>query len=230
MITINILTANRIHGNHPAKHPGAGANDVKYPLMEILLATNNRHKAAEIARIVAPVRVLCLADLDLAVDLSGVEDGATYEENALKKARPVAAAAPRAIVVADDSGLEVDALDGRPGLHSARYGGDGPDAKRYELLLGELSGVPPARRAARFICIAAAVFPGGAEYIFKGVREGIITERPRGEGGFGYDPVFLVPETGRTMAELTPDEKNRISHRGIAFRLLRDTLLRTSTA
>ncbi|MFH1538541.1 MAG: RdgB/HAM1 family non-canonical purine NTP pyrophosphatase [bacterium] len=194
--------------------------------MEFVLATENRHKAREIGEIVAPVKVLCLLDLDVEVSLAGVEDGDTYEENAIKKARKVAETVKGKIIVGDDSGIEVAALGGRPGILSARYGGDGlDDAKRYELLLKELEGVEGEGRAALFVCVAAAVYPDGTERYFRGECAGVITGGPRGEGGFGYDPVFFVPESGKTMAEMTPEEKHRVSHRGNAFRKLRDALL-----
>jgi XTP/dITP diphosphohydrolase len=130
--------------------------------------------------------------------------------------------------VADDSGLEVDALGGRPGVHSARYAGDhGNDPLNIRVLLDEMKAVPPERRTARFRTVAVLAFPGrGPAAQTEGRLEGIIAAEPRGNGGFGYDPVFFVPDLGRTCAELSPEEKNKISHRGQAFRKMRDELLR----
>lgn len=196
--------------------------------MQIILASNNANKAEEIRRITAPVEVVTLAELGLNVPFDAVEDGATYEENALKKVRVVGDRA-NGIVVADDSGLEVDALGGRPGIHSARYGGPGlNDRLRCEYLLHEMEMDQCATRAARFICVVAARFPDGTEKIFRGVLEGEITRDIRGESGFGYDPVFLLLEEYLTLAQIGPKEKNRISHRAIAFGLLKDFLLKSA--
>jgi XTP/dITP diphosphohydrolase len=152
------------------------------------------------------------------------ETGATYRDNAILKAR-AAARLTGSPAVADDSGLEVDALGGAPGLLSARYGGPGlDDAGRCARLLAELRDVPEARRTARFRCVLALVEPGGREQVVEGVAEGRIAEAPRGRGGFGYDPVFYYPPLGRTFAELTDAEKAEVSHRGRAARALRRLL------
>ncbi|HQJ10620.1 MAG TPA: RdgB/HAM1 family non-canonical purine NTP pyrophosphatase, partial [Anaerolineae bacterium] len=150
------------------------------------------------------------------------ETGRTYLENALLKARTLAAASGLP-ALADDSGLEVEALEGAPGLHSARYilGGD---EVRYRALLRALEGVPPERRGARFRCVAALVLPDGREFHTEGVCEGVIQTAPSGEGGFGYDPVFFLPEQGCTMAELSFEAKNRISHRARAAQAMRRVL------
>jgi len=153
-----------------------------------------------------------------------VEDGDTCEANAIKKAR-VVSQATGLLAVADDTGLEVDALDGRPGVYAARYAG--PQAT-YEdncrKLLGEMAGVPLDRRTARFVTVAAVALPSQTVEVMTGRLEGLISERPAGARGFGYDPVFYVPELGRTLAELSSEEKNRISHRAKAFAQVRDLL------
>ena len=155
-----------------------------------------------------------------------VEDGLTFEENARKKAEAYSRHAPAEIVVADDSGLEVDALNGAPGVHSARYSADQPhladantgDEANNARVLRELSSVPPERRTARFVCVLAAASEGKTQATFRGVAEGIILDAPRGRNGFGYDPLFYSPQIGKTFAELSAEEKARYSHRGAAFR------------
>jgi XTP/dITP diphosphohydrolase len=194
--------------------------------MRFILASYNRHKAQEIRLIVAPVNVETLADLGIDIPLGDVEDGETYEENAFKKVREVAAHV-KGIVVSDDSGLEVDALGGRPGIHSARYGGAGlTDRERCELLLRETGAAPGKTLASRFVCVVAARLENGVEHAFRWILEGMITHECRGESGFGYDPVFFLPDRGLTVAEIGPEEKNRISHRARAFTMLRDFLLK----
>jgi XTP/dITP diphosphohydrolase len=193
--------------------------------MEIILASFNRHKAREIGAIMAPVGVRSLGEFGIEIDFDAVEDGSTFEENAFKKVR-AAAARVSGIIAADDSGLEVEALGGRPGILSARYGGaEIPDAERCRLLIEELKDVPDAARGARFTCVVAVRYPGGREETFTGELRGMITRKLRGAGGFGYDPVMFVPELGRTVAELAPDEKNSISHRAKAFAALRGSML-----
>ena len=142
------------------------------------------------------------------------ETGATFAENALLKARHYASATGILLTLADDSGLEVDGLNGEPGVHSARYAGAGAsDADRVRLLLSKLVDVPDRLRTARFVCVVALVFGGGREETFCGSREGFITREPRGRNGFGYDPVFYLPEMGKTFAQLEPEAKNGLSHR-----------------
>lgn len=193
---------------------------------KVLLATGNRGKIREIKHI--------LEGLDLEIftldDYPGLkmppEDGATFRDNALIKARHIAKKTGLS-VLADDSGLEVDCLGGLPGVRSARYAGEGAsDKENYLKLLGELSGVPEGKRGARFKCAVAFVVPGGVEEVFEGSFEGVIAPEARGGGGFGYDPVFFIPELKKTAAELTPDEKNRVSHRAKALEKLRNWLVK----
>ena len=153
------------------------------------------------------------------------ETGSTFLENALLKARAVAAATG-CLALADDSGLEVDALNGAPGVRSARFAGPGADdAERNRRLLQMLQGVPPERRTARYVAAIAIADPAGEARTTAATCEGAIAPSPRGEGGFGYDPIFLLPDRGLTMAEISPEEKNRISHRGRALQQARGILL-----
>jgi XTP/dITP diphosphohydrolase len=199
--------------------------------MKVVVATRNQGKLREIVSLLAGAPLLDglgleLATIDaLAPEAELREDGVTFEENALAKARQ-AAAATGLPAIADDSGLEVDALDGAPGVWSARYAGpDADDAQNNAKLLEALRGVPAARRGARFRCVAAFVDPGrGLAIVRDGSCAGEILEGPRGTDGFGYDPLFLVPSVGRTMAELPLGEKNRLSHRAAAFRALASAL------
>jgi XTP/dITP diphosphohydrolase len=197
--------------------------------LRVVLASRNRGKLREIVPLLAGLGFdLCTID-ELAPDCELREDGATFEDNALAKGRQAAQATGLA-AIADDSGLEVDALTGAPGVHSARYAGlPSDDARNNAKLLAALGGVPAPRRA-RFRCVAAFVEPsGGVELTRSGACEGEILDRPRGELGFGYDPLFLVQARGRTMAELPLEEKNRLSHRAAAFRALADALAQRRT-
>ena len=151
------------------------------------------------------------------VDMKVEEDGMTFEENALLKAEYCAI--PGYYSFADDSGLEVDALDGRPGVFSARYAGEPcNDQNNNDLLLSELADVPAERRTGRYVSVIACVTPSGERYIARGTCEGVLLFEPRGNGGFGYDPLFYVPELAKTFAEVTPEEKDAVSHRGRAIR------------
>ena len=153
------------------------------------------------------------------------ETGKTYAENALLKARATAAITGE-LSLGDDSGLEVDALSGEPGLYTARFGGPGLDDRgRWALLLEKLRDVEPARRTARFRCVIALAGPGRTEQVVEGVAEGAIATAPRGSAGFGYDPVFFYPPLGRTFAELSDEEKARVSHRGLALAAVRRLLM-----
>lgn len=189
--------------------------------MKVVLATKNAGKAMEIGRMLegSGVEIISLEGFP-EVELPP-ETGKTMKENALLKAR-AAAGATGLPALADDSGLEVDFLGGAPGVYSARYSGEkATDEENWKKLLRELEGVPAEKRAARFRCAIALVGFDADEHLFEGVFEGLIAEAPRGTGGFGYDPVFFVPEAGRTAAELAPDEKNRISHRARAIDVLK---------
>ncbi len=182
----------------------------------ILLATNNPGKVREMRALLEPGGWTVLTPADRGLVLEPEESGETYAENALIKARAFAAAVGMA-VMADDSGLEVDALDGRPGVRSARYGGpDATFAQRIDLLLSELAGVPADWRGARFQSVIAIVVPDGRHWLTCGAIEGRIGMAPRGTGGFGYDPIFMLAGRSETMAEIDEAEKNRISHRAIA--------------
>lgn len=190
----------------------------------LVLATLNRAKGRELARLLGdiPWEVVMLAELPGAT--LPEETGATYQENALLKARH-AAGLFGARALADDSGLEVDALAGAPGVLTARFGGPSLDDRgRYALLLERLRGVEPARRTARFRCVIALAAADGTARLCDGVVEGLIAAAPRGTNGFGYDPVFFYPPLGRTLAQLTLEEKARIDHRGQAVRAARRLL------
>jgi XTP/dITP diphosphohydrolase len=186
-------------------------------IVELVLATRNRHKGEELMALLGDlgIRIRTLADFPEAPEVE--EDGLTCEANAIKKATEISRATGLT-AVADDTGLEVDALGGRPGVYSARYAGE---EATYEdncnKLIRELSGVPREQRTARFITVAAIAVPGEPVQVARGVLEGCITESPVGSGGFGYDPVFYVPELHATLAEISADRKNRISHRAKAF-------------
>lgn len=191
---------------------------------KILLATANRGKIKEIKHILEGLDIE-IVTLD---DYPGLrlppEDGSTFRENALVKAR-AAASETGVAALADDSGLEVDFLGGLPGIRSARYAGDGAsDRDNWLKLLKELEGVGREKRRARFRCAVALVWPDGAEEVFEGSFEGVISEEPKGTHGFGYDPVFFIPAMGKTAAELTPDEKNSVSHRAKALEKLKNRL------
>ena len=187
----------------------------------LLLATNNPGKAAEYRALLQGCGWELATPRDLGLHLEVEEAGGDYAENARIKAEAFAKASGL-LALADDSGIEVDALGGAPGPLSARFGGDDiSDAQRVALLLERLKGVPPERRSARFRCLIAVASPAGEVSLFEGQCEGRIAEERRGESGFGYDPVFLLPERGLTIAELPPEEKNAVSHRGRAARQAR---------
>jgi XTP/dITP diphosphohydrolase len=182
----------------------------------LVLATTNPGKIAELRALLAACDWEIVTPTDVGVRVDVDETGATYEENARLKALAYARAAGLP-ALADDSGLEVDALAGAPGVHSARFGGaDMPHAEKIRLLLARLQDVPDERRGARFRAVIVVALPDGRTYAAEGVCAGRIARAPRGEGGFGYDPIFLVEGGTRTMAELTPAEKNRLSHRARA--------------
>jgi len=192
----------------------------------LLIATNNLGKVAEFRRLLEGCGWELVTPADIGLELEVEEAGQTYAENATIKAEAYAKASGL-VTLADDSGLEVDALGGRPGPLSARYAGpDRTDEERVQALLQELTGVPDDKRTARFRCVIAIAAPEGRVELVEGKVEGRIAHEPRGENGFGYDPVFLLPERGVTTAELPPDEKNAVSHRGAAARKARAVLER----
>jgi XTP/dITP diphosphohydrolase len=185
-------------------------------LKELLIATRNAHKMQELALILTGVPLVLRSLADEGIRGVVEETGASYAENASLKATAYARLGGM-LSLADDSGLEVDCLGGEPGLRSARYAGESASNQdRIAKLLGSLSGVPWERRKARFVCVIAIAGPDGTPALFEGTCEGIITLAPKGEGGFGYDPVFYRPEFGCTMAELPEEVKNRVSHRARA--------------
>lgn len=187
--------------------------------MDFLIATHNNKKRDELQRILSPLGITVLTADEAGVDLTDVEEtGTTFEENALLKARS-GAKESNMPCIADDSGLCVDALDGAPGVYSARFAGEhGNDPKNNQKLLDLLKDVPPERRTARFVSAVACVFPDGRELTVRGTCEGLIGYAPKGENGFGYDPLFYRGE--RTFAEFSAAEKDAVSHRGNALRSL----------
>ena len=189
-------------------------------MKEVIIATKNPGKAREFEHIFAPrgIAVRTLLDYPEIADVE--ETGKTFEENAILKAEAVSLILNK-MVIGDDSGLIVDALEGRPGIYSARYAGEPKDdQKNLEKVLGELQGVTEENRTARFYCALAVALPGKETITVAGTCEGRILDEQRGTNGFGYDPVFFVPEKGCTMAELSSDEKNNISHRANALKQL----------
>jgi XTP/dITP diphosphohydrolase len=194
--------------------------------MNLVIASNNRNKIREIEDKLSGLRGLTLIPLSRFQDPPVIiENGATFQENARIKAVSIAEFTGQP-AMADDSGLVVDALGGRPGVLSARYGGtDATDRERCLMLMEEMRGISPERRSARFECVIAVAFPGGGTYYSEGGCEGTIAGSMRGEHGFGYDPIFFLPNIGKTMAELTLEEKNKISHRAKALDGARELLL-----
>ncbi len=193
---------------------------------KIVFATENAGKVKEIRMILADLGMEVLSMKEAGIRLDIEEDGTTYEENALIKARAVAAHTD-AIVMADDSGLEVDALNKEPGVYSARYlGEDTPYSIKNAEIIKRLEGLEGEQRSARFVCAIAAVFPDKSEVTTRATIEGQIGFEEKGTNGFGYDPIFYVPEFGKTTAELTEEEKNQVSHRGKALELMKKELMR----
>ena len=193
--------------------------------MKLLIATHNPGKVREYQELLAglPLELTCPAQEGL--DIEVAETGESFAENARLKAAAYARASGL-VTLADDSGLEVDALGGEPGIHSARYAGTGAsDEDRYQLLLAKLQEVPWEERTARFRCVIAVATPDGQFHTAEGTCEGIIAFEPKGEHGFGYDPVFYFEEYGKTMAELPPETKNKISHRARAAQGARGWML-----
>ena len=197
----------------------------------IIFATGNEHKMVEIRMILSDLGAEILSQKEAGIDVDVIEDGTTFEENALIKATKIAQEAAKyeayqdAVVLADDSGLEIDHLNKEPGIYSARYAGvDTSYTIKNNMLLERLNGVPDEKRTARFVCAIAAAFPDGTVETVRGTIEGRIGYEIAGENGFGYDPIFYLPEYGCTSAELSGEEKNKISHRGKALRAIKDEL------
>jgi len=192
----------------------------------VLLATSNPGKLRDFAGAAAPYGITVANIPHFSSLPQVVEDGTTFEENARNKAESYSLAVPGELVLADDSGLEIDAIGGAPGVLSARYAADEPhtaecntdDESNNARVLRELKGVPKQERTARFVCAIAAARDGRTLHTFRGTAEGVILDAPRGQGGFGYDPLFYFPLIGKTFAQLSAEEKARYSHRGAAFR------------
>ena len=188
----------------------------------IVFATGNENKMVEIRMILSDLGMPVYSMKELGVEADIVEDGISFEENAEIKARAISRLLPDDIVLADDSGLEIDYLDKAPGIYSARFAGEDTsyDVKNC-ILLDKLEGIPEEERTARFVCAVAAAFPDGSVETVRGTIEGSIAQEMLGENGFGYDPIFYVPEYGCTTAQMDPDKKNELSHRGNALRAMR---------
>jgi XTP/dITP diphosphohydrolase len=192
----------------------------------VLVATSNAGKLRDFAGAAAPLGITIAGIPHFSSLPPVVEDGTTFEQNARKKAEAYSLAVPGELVLADDSGLEIDALGGAPGVHSARYATDEPHAAECNTedeannarVLRELQGVPEQKRTARFVCVLVVARDGRTLRTFCGAAEGIILDAPRGNNGFGYDPMFYFPQIGKTFAQLSAEEKARYSHRGAAFR------------
>ncbi len=193
-------------------------------MKKLIFATGNEGKMKEIRMILGDLDYEILSMKEAGIDVDIVEDGKTFEENAIIKATEISKIAG-CVVLADDSGLEVDAMDKMPGIYSARYlGEDTPYSIKNQTIIDNLAGLPDEKRTARFVCVIAAAFPDGNVVTKRGTIEGIIGYEERGENGFGYDPIFFVPEYGKTTAELSPEEKNAISHRGKALEMIKEVL------
>ena len=188
---------------------------------KIVFATGNENKMIEIRMILEDLGIEILSQREAGITADVIEDGATFEENAMIKAREIAKYTD-AIVLADDSGLEIDYLNKEPGIYSARYMGENTSYDiKNQALLDRLDGVPDEKRTARVVCAIAAVFPDGTEEVVRGTMEGIIGHEIIGENGFGYDPIFFLPEYHCTSAQLPPEKKNELSHRGEGLRKMR---------
>jgi len=193
-------------------------------MKQILMATKNVGKINEFRHLMEPHGITVLSLLDINYEDEIEETGSTFEENALIKAREIAIQY-QVMTIADDSGLEIDALEGRPGVFSARYAGDArSDEANVDKILFEMKDVPESERYARFVCVLAVVDREGKELVVRGECTGLILNEKRGTSGFGYDPIFYLPALGKTMAQLSKDEKNAISHRGNAFKLLEERM------
>lgn len=199
-------------------------------LDKIIFATGNEGKMKEVREILADLQVPVFSMKEAGISVDVVEDGETFEENAIIKARAIAEniqeMEAKIVVLADDSGLEIDYLNKEPGVYSARYMGEDTSYRiKNQNLIDRLEGVPVEKRTARFVCAIAAVLPDGQVLTTKGCIEGKIGYKECGEGGFGYDPIFYLPDMSKSTAELTAEEKNAISHRGVALRKMKEKLI-----
>lgn len=193
-------------------------------MQKLIFATGNQGKMKEIREILADMDVEILSMKEAGVDLDIQEDGVTFQENAIIKAKAVQEATGE-LTLADDSGLEIDYLNGEPGVYSARYMGEDTSYRiKNANLIERLEGVPMEQRTARFVCVIAAAFPDGRVETARATIEGVIGYEERGQNGFGYDPIFYVPEYNCSTAELSPEQKNAISHRGKALRQMKEIL------
>lgn len=191
-------------------------------MSEIILASNNKDKVKEVKQILKDYDIVSLKDAGISVDVE--ENGTTFEENALIKARAIAKLTGK-MTMADDSGLEIDYLDKAPGVYSARFmGHDTSYDIKNKALIEKLEGVEGKDRSCRFVCAIAVVFPDGRELVKRGTMEGLLAKEISGDNGFGYDPIVYLPEYGKTSASLSPEEKNKISHRGKALALIKEEL------
>ena len=193
--------------------------------MKVVLASKNKHKLVEISKITEKFGIELVLQSELGIDIDVEETGTTFEENSLIKAEAVMKASGLP-ALADDSGIAVDALNGEPGVYSARYGFDDTldDWGRLELLLKNTENVPDGQRQAQFVCVITMITPDNQVIQARGEIHGELTREPRGENGFGYDPIFYYPPLSKTTAELSPEEKNQVSHRGNALRVFYDKL------
>ena len=193
-------------------------------MKKVIFATGNQGKMKEIREILGDLDIELLSLKDAGIHADIVEDGKTFEENAQIKARTICNLTGE-IVLADDSGLEIDYLNKEPGIYSARYAGEDTSYDiKNQMLLDRLQGVPKEKRTARFVCAIAAVVPGHEPFVVRGTIEGYIGDKPAGENGFGYDPIFYVSDLDCSTAELSPEDKNARSHRGNALRAIREEL------
>ena len=191
----------------------------------IVFATGNENKMKEIRMIMTDLGMEIISMKEAGVNLNIVEDGMSFEENAEIKARAVSRVLTNDIILADDSGLEIDYLDKAPGIYSARFAGEDTSYDiKNRILLDRMEGVPDDQRSARFVCAVAAMFPDGAVSVVRETIEGQVAAEAEGENGFGYDPIFYVPEYGCKTAQMTPEQKNEVSHRGKALRAMKKLL------
>lgn len=189
---------------------------------QIIFATKNKGKIKEVKSILHDFEVISMEEAGITVEV--IEDGKTFIENAVKKAKEISKITGK-ITMADDSGLEIDFLDKKPGVYSARYLGENtPYIEKNNHILHLMENVPEQKRSARFVCAIATAFPNGKVLTTQSTIEGLIAHEIKGENGFGYDPIFFVPEKGKTTAELSPEEKNNISHRGKALKKMKELL------